>query len=123
MAKGLTTDQIYNLNNSMSAAQDVALGTVLDALMDASGSLTSITSGTLTPTSASVSVATGLTTVTAALISFSGSPTLKHMWNTITPSSGNVIINTYAPTNASTVTPIATTGSWVALYWVALGTM
>lgn len=114
-----TAKQISDLDNSMSAAQNVSLGTVLGEMV-ANGS---VKSGSVSPTLAREPVVTGLTTVAAAMCSFAGSPTNQHMWSTASAGSvaGTIIINSYKPTNASTVTPISATGSFVAINWIAIG--
>ena len=113
-----TSSQITNLNNSMSAAQDVSLGTLLSGV-----SSNLVLSGSFTPTSAVQTLATGLTTVSNVTVSLSGSPTLTHMWVTATTGSvaGTIVVSSWQPTNASTVTAIASTGSFVAVRWTAVG--
>lgn len=113
-----TTKQIYDLDNSMVAAQNVSLGTFLSGVAS-----NLVVSGSFTPAAASTPIATGLTTVSNVVVSMSGSPTEKHMWTTATAGSvaGTIVVSCWQPTNASTVTPIASTGSYVAVRWVAVG--
>ena len=88
-----------------------------------------IARGTLTPATASDTVATGLTTVVAAVASLRGAPSLTHMFNAAdignqagTPAAGSILIKSYKPTGAADVTPIAATTPWVAVDWIAIGT-
>jgi len=113
-----TVKQISDLDNSMVAAQNVSLGTVLGEMV-----ANTVKSGSVTPSAAREVVVTGLTSVGAVMCSLSGSPTAQHMWSTATAGSvaGVLIINSYKPTNASTVTPISATGSYVAVNWIAIG--
>ena len=88
-----------------------------------------IARGTVTPTSASHTVVTGLATVVAAVTSLKGAPTLTHL---ITagdigdqagaPAAGSILINSYKPTSAADGTPIAATTPWGAVDWIAIGT-
>jgi|WetSurSiteA1Bulk_404760.scaffolds.fasta_scaffold00043_15 hypothetical protein len=114
----LTTTQIYNLNNSMSAAQDVSLGTLLDAYAS-----NKVISGSFVPAAAVTEVVTGLTTVTNAVVCLSGSPSLTHAWTTVVTGSiaGHVLVYCWQPTNASTVTPVAGT-VFNQVNWIAVGT-
>jgi len=88
-----------------------------------------IARGTLTPATASDTVATGLTTVVAAVASLRGAPSLTHMFNAADignqagiPAAGSILIKSYKPTGAADVTPIAATTPWVAVDWIAIGT-
>lgn len=106
-----TSKEISDLNNSMSAAQAVQLGTVLDELVNgfiSGSSVYKVTSGSFTPTSAVSVVTTGLTSVIGAVCSLGGAPTAYHVWNSVTNGSvaGLIWVTSYQPTNASTVTPI-----------------
>ena len=119
-----TSDQKTNLNNSMSAAQDVMLGTFLGELVGVPGSALALASGQATITSACTPVVTGLTTVTYAVGTMIAKPTMGHMWTTVVAGSvaGVIQISAWQPTNASTVTPIPSTGSYVKVNWIAVGT-
>lgn len=115
----LTAKQVYDLNNSMSAAQNVNLGTLISSLTDAM-----VASGNTVPSDAVIYVDTGLSVVSGATVALSGSPTLNHMWSTVTPTSGSagyITITSYKPTAAGTATPILATGSYVEVSWIATG--
>jgi hypothetical protein len=118
-----TTQQITNLNNSMSAAQDVRLGDLLAGVVGITGSF-AVASGAEVLTATPTIVTTGLNTISSVTVAMSGSPTAKHMWTTVVAGStaGDIIISAWQPTNASTVTPIAATGSFVGITWIAVGT-
>ncbi|MNF87108.1 hypothetical protein D3C84_695660 [compost metagenome] len=88
-----------------------------------------IARGTVTPTSASHTVATGLTTVVAAVASLRGAPTLTHLWvgadvgnQSGTPAAGSILIKSWKPTASGDVTPVAATTPWGAVDWIAIGT-
>lgn len=119
-----TAKQIADLDGSMVAAQNVSLGTVVNALIGTTGSLIAVAGGTLDPTTGSSVVVTGLATVTYATVSLSGSPLLTHMWSTAIAGSvaGTLIIQSFKPTNASTVTAIPATAPFAPVNWIALGT-
>ena len=119
-----TAKQISDLDNSMVAAQNVSLGTVIAALAGASGSSLSIVSGSVTPTNARHPVATGLTTVTRAIACLSGSPTLNSMFVSCTNGSvaGTIDIYSWKPTNGSAVNPIEGTATFANVSWIAIGT-
>lgn len=85
--------------------------------------------GTITPTTASDTVVTGLATVVAAVASLKGAPTLTH--NIVAadignqagaPAAGSILIKSYKPTAAADCTPIAATTPWSAVDWIAIGT-
>lgn len=118
-----TAKQISDLDNSMVAAQNVSLGTVIGALIATTGSGLAITSGSLTPTNARHPVATGLTSVTRAIACLSGSPTLNSMFVTCTNGSvaGDILIYSWKPTNGSAVDPIAGTATFANVSWIAIG--
>lgn len=88
-----------------------------------------IARGTITPTTASDTVVTGLATVVAAVASLKGAPTLTHMFVAAdigdqagAPAAGSILIKSYKPTGAADVTPIAATTPWGAVDWIAIGT-
>ena len=126
----LTTKEIYDLNNSMVAAQNVALGTKLDALLTSSGSVgVRIVSGSFLPSGSSTAVVTGLTNVAAAVCGTAGTPTTRHVWTTLSTGSvaGVIWINCWQGTaSASVVTALPSTGSHVDHFarvsWIAHGT-
>ena len=85
--------------------------------------------GTVTPTSASHTVVTGLTTVVAVVVSFKGAPSLTHMDvagnigdQAGTPAAGSILITSTKPTATGNVTPIDATTPWSAIDWIAVGT-
>lgn len=87
-----------------------------------------IARGSVTPTSASHTVVTGLTTVVAAVVSLKGAPTLTHMLvaadigdQSGAPAAGSILIKSYKPTGVADVTPIAATTPWGAVDWIAIG--
>ena len=114
----LTAKQISDLNNSMVAAQNINLGTLLNTLNSSKS-----VSGSVVPDAAVYTLATGLTSVTSATVSLSGSPTLNH--NSVTVASGSVagtiVISSWKPTNASTVTLIPATSPFAKVSWIAVG--
>lgn len=88
-----------------------------------------IARGSVTPTSASHTVATSLATVVAVVVQFKGAPTLTHMFNVGdigdqagTPAAGSFLLKSYKPTGAADVTPVASSTPWAAVDWVAIGT-
>jgi hypothetical protein len=124
-----TSGDISALNNSMEAARlfGDGLGTELNNI---SGSIATIealpqlTSGSISPASASEIVTTGLSTVSSIVATLSGSPTLEHAFVSAVSGStaGDVIIYCWKPTSDSDVTPVASTGSFVDINWIAVGT-
>lgn len=93
------------------------------------GTAFKVARGTVTPTSGSHTVVTGLSTVVAAVASLKGAPTLTHMLvaanignQSGAPAAGSILINSYKPTSASDVTPVAATTPWSAVDWIAIGT-
>jgi hypothetical protein len=117
----LTTAQKTNLNNSMSAAQDVALGTVIDSVLNAiTGSAVGlkVAYGTATPNAASYNVATGLGTVLGVVLTISGSPIATHTSSTAFMSGGSVIIKSWV--NSGSVVTAANT-SYANVNWIAVG--
>ena len=85
--------------------------------------------GTVTPTSGSHTVVTGLTAVVAAVASLKGAPSLTHMFTASdigdqagTPAAGSILIKSYKPTGVADVTPIAATTPWSAVDWICIGT-
>lgn len=121
-----TAQQITDLDNSMVAAQNVSLGTMLSALVATSASQAISGSaaglkfayGTATPNAASFNVATGLTTVLGVNVSISGSPIATHTSSTSFVSSGSIIIKNWV-ISGSTVTAAAST--FADVHWMAVG--
>lgn len=88
-----------------------------------------IARGTVTPVSASDTIATGLAIVVAVIVSFKGAPSLTHMFNygdvgnqAGAPAAGSFLLKSSKPTGAADVTPIASTTPWSAVDWIAIGT-
>lgn len=87
-----------------------------------------LASGVVTPTSASHTVATGLTTVVAAVAQMNTAPDLTHMWTQAdigdqagSPAAGSILVTSQKPTGAGDVTPIASTTPWNEVDWIAVG--
>lgn len=130
------------LDNAPNAFAAVPVAIVVDATRilfwgsnaDA-GTLASVTSGVLkmaagvvTPTSASHTVATGLSTVVAAVAQMNTAPDLTHMWTQAdigdqagTPAAGSILITSQKPTAAGDVTPTASSTPWNEVDWIAVG--
>ena len=114
----LTAKQISDLNNSMSAAQNVNLGTII-AQLAATGT---ITSGSVQPISGSECVVpTGiLTSIAGFSVTFSGSPTANQ-----SIVSGCVVgtnLNIKGWSASGSTPPAASSGSNLALLqWMAVG--
>lgn len=126
----LTAAQITNLNNSMSAAQDVALGTLVNNVISGSSTGFKVAYGTLATSASQTDVTTGLTTVAAVVVSLGGSPiatmdkaTALVGDQSASPAAGKVRINAWQTVSASasavTVSPASTT--FVPVNWVAFG--
>jgi len=117
----LTQKQIYDLDNSMVAAQNVQLGQIISYL---SGS-TTIT-GSLVPTAHITTIASGLARVGYATVALSGSIVSTNTFDTVTTGSdvGSIRILAWQPENSTTgsgVKPAATGFTKVA--FVAHGSM
>lgn len=119
----LTQKQIYDLNNSMVAAQNVGLGDIISFL---SGSAT--TTGSLVPTAAvtviSASVV-GLNRVGYATVALSGSIVATNTFDTVTAGSdvdGSIRIMAWQPENSTTGSGVkaAATG-FTKVVWTAYG--
>ena len=87
-----------------------------------------IARGTVTPTSASHTVVTGLSTVVAAVASLKGAPTLTHMFTAAdigdqagTPAAGSILVKSYKPTGVADCTPAAASTPWSAVDWICIG--
>jgi hypothetical protein len=85
--------------------------------------------GVTTIDNASKDVATGLTTVVAAVVSMVGDPSLTHMESSVTvgdqagaPAAGSIRIKSWKPTGTGDVTPIAATSPFANVSWIAIGT-
>lgn len=125
----LTSKQIYDLNNSMVAAQNVALGTKLDALLTSSGSSgVRVVGGSFTPTTADTVVASGLTTVDYVVCSLASAPTSRHLVTTASAVGGNLWFSSWSGSAAASglVSLVASSGSaavhFAVVQWLAQGT-
>lgn len=88
-----------------------------------------IARGVDTPTGGSDTIATGLSTVVAVVVSLEDEPTLTHMWSqgdagdqAGSPAAGSFILTSSKPTASNDVTPIAATTPWSPVHWIAIGT-
>lgn len=118
-----TTPQKTNLNNSMSAAQDVSLGTVIDELVTKAETV--VASGCLVTAAATTTIVTGLGTITSVTATLNGAPTLVHDRVVATAGSvaGTIVLAQYRPTSVSNPTPTsASAAPWVPVFWTAVGT-
>ena len=84
--------------------------------------------GTVTPTSNSHTVVTGLKEVVACVASLKGAPTVTCMFVVAdigdqagSPAAGSVLIKTYKPTATNDVTPTGSSTPWGAVDWIAIG--
>ncbi|PWV90260.1 hypothetical protein DFQ01_14436 [Paenibacillus cellulosilyticus] len=121
---GGTKKQLWDTNGNL-FQNDASLANVLLG----AGTGYKVARGTVTPTSASHTVATGLTTVVAAVATLRGTPTLTHLWvgadvgnQSGAPAAGSILIKSWKPTASGDVTPIAATTPWGAVDWIAIGT-
>src|SRR3990172_10323628 len=116
----LTAKQIADLNGSMTAAQNMALGTLIGELVGS----TYIASGSVMPTASPQTFDTGLTSVLFAVVSLSGSPLTTHSSSTITTGSvaGTVVLSSWKPTSTSVTTLVsASAAPWQSVAWIAVG--
>ena len=116
----LTAKQISDLNNSMSAAQNVNLGTII-AQLAATGT---ITSGSVQPISGSECVVpTGiLTSIAGFSVTFSGSPTANQSIVSGCVVGTNLNIKGWSGNASGSTPPAASSGSNLALLqWMAVG--
>lgn len=77
---------------------------------------------------ASEDIATGLTTVVAAVVSLVGDPSLTHMYSSVTvgdqagaPAAGSIRVKSWKPTGTGDVTPTAATSTFANVAWIAIG--
>lgn len=84
----LTYKQIYDLDNSMVAAQQVLLGDIISYLSGCT-----VATGTFTPSTSACQVSTGLTSVGFATVTFAGATAgSAHTFSTVSGSSAGVIL-------------------------------
>lgn len=124
------------VGNASGVAADVAVSG--DATMANTGALTvvsiggkKIARGVHTQVAASDTVATGLATVVAAVVSFQSSPTVKQLLcaadvgnQSGAPVAGSILIKTFKPTAVNDVTPAPATdfSENLVIAWIAVGT-
>jgi hypothetical protein len=116
----LTQKQSYDLNNSMSAAQNVNLGDILAYISGCA-----VATGTFVPSTSACTIATGLKTVGFATVALSGSIVSTNTFDTVISGSdaGTIKILAWQPENSTTgsgVKPAAT--GWTKVIWTAHGT-
>lgn len=106
-----------------------ATGAAINALVQGVAGGYKIARGIRTTGAAQEDVATGLTTVVAAVTCLVGDPGLTHMWTSCTPgdqagapAAGSIRIFSWKPTAADNVTPIAATSTFANTAWIAIGT-
>ena len=87
-----------------------------------------IARGVATIDAASKDIATGLTTVVAAVVSMVGDPSMTHMSSSVTigdqagaPAAGSIRIKSWKPTAVNDVTPVAAAGVFANVAWIAIG--
>ena len=104
----LTATEIAQLNNAMEANQRIALGTLLEDILD-----DLVDAGSVTPSTSRQVVTTGLSTVDYAVCSLSGSPVDSHIMSIASSGSvaGTVVLNQY----------VMVSGSWASDYTLASG--
>ncbi|GEM_PF-5657896 len=130
---GLTTKQIYDLDNSMVAAQNVALGTLVSGLMTdnefaVKGSPDSYIGSSDVSTTGSVMALTtmdffgrGDIEFKSVVCSLSGSPTADHFMSTATIS-GSATVDIYQwKLSAGNIVASGSAGSFVNLSVIAYG--
>ena len=88
-----------------------------------------IARGVDTPTGGSDTIAAGLATVVAVVVSLEDEPTLTHMWSqgdagdqAGSPAAGSFILTSSKPTGSGDVSPVAATTPWSPVHWIAVGT-
>lgn len=112
----LTYKQIYDLDNSMVAAQQVLLGQVVSFL---SGSI--VVSASLIPAAATTNIETaGIGTVSLATVVFSGSVSPTHNYSTVTYGLSTSAIKLFA-WQISGSTLVAATSPFTKVIWTAYG--
>lgn len=112
----LTYKQIYDLDNSMVAAQQVLLGQVVSFL---SGSLT--VSASLLPAAAETNVeVAGIGTVSLATVVFSGSVNPTHNYTTVTYGNSTSAIKVFA-WKVSGSSLVAASTPFTKVVWTAYG--
>jgi hypothetical protein len=125
----LTATQIKNLNNSMSAFQDAAVGTYIDAFPANLLSGYKFARGVTAITADTQTIASGLNTLVAVVITLQSDPTTTHQSSTVnignqagTPVAGSFIVKSWKSTGVGDPTLIAATTPWATINWIAMGT-
>ena len=118
----LTATQIKNLNNSMSAFQDAAVGTYVDAFPANILSGVKFARGIATITADTQTVDSGLGTVVAVVVTLQSDPTTTHQSSTATiGAGGNFVIKSWKSTSVGNPILIAATTPWALVNWIAFG--
>jgi len=126
-----TAKQISDLDNSMVAAQSMALGTVIDGLVSGGSAVNKVVSGSFIPAAAITQINTGLAHVTGVSICMTGSPSV-HLAavtaNSASAAAGYIYVYCWsgsANANTGLVTYAAASGSTTLAYpqlaWIATG--
>jgi hypothetical protein len=125
----LTTAQKTNLNNSMSAFQDVAFGTLIDKVPQAVGADYVVARGVTAITADTQTIVSGLNTVVAVIVTLRDDPTGTHQVSTASignqsgaPAAGSFIVKSWKSTSVGNPTLVAATTPWAAVNWIAFGT-
>jgi hypothetical protein len=126
-----STKQIDDLNNSMVAAQSMALGTVIDGLVTGGSGTETVVSGCFTPAAAVTQISTGLTHVTGVGVSMAGSPSVHCdavTANSASAAAGYIYVYCWTGSsniNTGRISYAAASGSTILAYplvtWIATG--
>ena len=126
--------ELYNLKKGVAEVTDLkgisVTAAAVNGLVQGVAAGYKIARGTVTPTSESHTVATGLTTVVSAVASLKGAPTVTCTLvaadignQSGAPAAGSILVKTYKPTSAvNDFTPTASSTPWSAIDWIAIGT-
>ena len=119
----ISAQDILDLNGSMEAARNFGdgLGTEVNTLKNHNV----VTSGSVTPTDGDREVVdSGLSAVTFAVVSLSGSPSADHSISTITAGSvaGMLVIQSWAALGVGNENFTSASTGWAKVEWLATGT-
>jgi predicted membrane channel-forming protein YqfA (hemolysin III family) len=111
----ITYKQMYDLDNAMTANQQVSLGQIISYLSGCT-----VVTGSLIPTAAvTVQPVSGLSSITLATVALSGSAGLTNTVDTVSAgSAGNIIIKAWTVSGSSLV---AATTPFTKVVWTAYG--
>jgi hypothetical protein len=125
-------DEIHTAALYLGAAagtQVTATAAAINALVAGAAGGYKIARGVTAIGAASEDIATGLTTVVAAVVSLVGDPSMTHMYSSVTPgdqagapAAGSIRVKSWKPTAANDCTPIAATDVFANVAWIAIGT-